>query len=128
MIGAANGLPTKVSSKERTDWHADATCCARRAGLSRFFPPSSKRGHWRAYCERCPVIDVCFWTAMVTEFESGYHNGIWGGTTAAQRRHIAGVVGTSIPTIRLEEVLATWERAFEDKVDKSPVPSDAAGQ
>ncbi len=70
------------------DWQQHALC--RGMDSSVFFSPSGERGtekrtrekKARAVCGRCPVIEVCAWTAM-----SGPEPyGVWGGMSEGERR------------------------------------------
>jgi hypothetical protein len=88
-------------------WMTDAAC--RGVGIGEFFAPD---GRGRRWCRCCPVAECCFWWAMVTEWETGFRFGIWGGATPAVRAQVAGVVGGVGARDRLADALAQWaERA-----------------
>ncbi|WP_267885798.1 WhiB family transcriptional regulator, partial [Streptomyces sp. NRRL S-1896] len=50
----------------------------------------------RAICRRCPVIIACRTWAL----DHGEDDGIWGATTAAQRRAIRRAMTEPIPVVR----------------------------
>ncbi|MEU0336727.1 WhiB family transcriptional regulator [Streptomyces sp. NPDC006193] len=70
------------------DWRDEAACAGEDPEL--FFPlsdsvaPDSQASSARAICRRCPVLLPCRSWAI----EHGEDDGIWGATTAAQRRAI----------------------------------------
>jgi hypothetical protein len=86
-----------------TAWMADAAC--RGVGAAEFFGPGASGWRW---CRRCAVAECCFWWAILTESETGYRFGIWGGATPAVRAKVAGVVGTAWARDRLADALAQW--------------------
>jgi hypothetical protein len=88
-------------------WWIDQAAC-RGLGPQEFFGPSAGGVRW---CRRCPVIDCCFWTAMVAEFEDGLRFGIWGGATPATRERVAAVVGSVWARTRLDQALGHWAAA-----------------
>lgn len=57
------------------------------------------------FCESCPVLDVCLWTALVEEEldQGGYRFGFRGGLSARRRALLHGVVGVggARPPLRL---------------------------
>jgi WhiB family redox-sensing transcriptional regulator len=68
------------------DWRESAACRTEDPEL--FFPlgeegPSRRQiERARAVCRRCPVVPACTdWALLNTE-----RDGVWGGTTAAERR------------------------------------------
>ncbi|MFF8867991.1 WhiB family transcriptional regulator [Streptomyces sp. NPDC015139] len=71
-----------------SDWRDQAACVGEDPEI--FFPlsdlaaPHAEATLARAICRRCPVIIACRTWAL----EHGEDDGIWGATTAAQRRAI----------------------------------------
>lgn len=71
-----------------SDWRDQAACVGEDPEI--FFPlsdlalPGAEATLARAICRRCPVIVVCRTWAL----DHGEDDGIWGATTAAQRRAI----------------------------------------
>lgn len=66
-------------------WYEDAAC--KDADVNIFFPDESRARttiQALAYCTQCPVREQCYREAV--DFNIQY--GIWGGTTATQRRII----------------------------------------
>lgn len=101
-------------------WWGDAACVG--ADLEWFFGAPAKRGRWRRCCPGCPVVEVCFWSAMVEEAEGEvpYRFGVRGGTTPGLRAQIAAVVGPKVPKIRLVEALGEWS-------NRRTLPASAGG-
>ncbi|CAL9337204.1 WhiB family transcriptional regulator [Streptomyces sp. enrichment culture] len=70
------------------DWRDEAACVGEDPEI--FFPlsdsaaPGSEASLARAICRRCPVLLDCRTWAI----ERGEDDGIWGATTAAQRRAV----------------------------------------
>ncbi|MEV7246182.1 WhiB family transcriptional regulator [Streptomyces sp. NPDC093248] len=73
---------------ERSDWRDQAACIGEDPEV--FFPladfsaPGTEASLARAICRRCPVIIACRTWAI----DQGEDDGIWGATTAVQRRAI----------------------------------------
>ncbi len=72
-------------------------------------------GHRQAQlvCRRCPVAEICLWSAMVGEAPTPYRYGVWGGTRPRQRHELAEALGH--PAVgeylrRLEAALDAWQR------------------
>lgn len=77
-----------IASKPATcaNWRDAAACRGSDPGLFHGSQPLRAR----AICARCPVAEVCLWTAMVDEAANPpYRYGVWAGTTPARRERIA---------------------------------------
>jgi hypothetical protein len=85
------------------DWMVDAACAG--VGAGEFYGPDA-RGEW--WCRRCPVSEVCFWWAVVVEFDAGYHFGVWGGAAPAVREQVGQVAGMAWARARLVDALCEW--------------------
>lgn len=96
---------TGGAAPEGADWSVwmDGAAC-RGAGTGEFFGPGMATGQKRCRC--CPVIEVCFWWAIVAEADLGYHFGVWGGASPAVRAQVASVTG--VPCARLGAAAADW--------------------
>ena len=80
-------LPTLADLIDRPAWMSRAAC--RGHDQAAFFPErGEKLDVARAICASCPVVDECraFATADVNL------SGVWGGTSAKQRRQVLRVV------------------------------------
>jgi WhiB family redox-sensing transcriptional regulator len=78
-LPAATGLPDQ-------SW-ADQALCAQ-TDPDVWFPPIGGRNDAaKAICAACPVTAECLAYAL----ESGQEEGIWGGTSAVERRHLREV-------------------------------------
>jgi hypothetical protein len=88
-------------------WMEHAAC--RGVGASEFFGTAAAPGRER--CRRCPVIDTCFWWAIVAESDLGYRCGIWGGATPAVRAQVAWVIGVDHARSRFTASAAQWAQA-----------------
>lgn len=60
-------------------WTRDGKCNVKQINPAWFFDPILE-DEAAAYCEGCPVINLCFAFAVI-----GKEKGVWGGTTEAQR-------------------------------------------
>ncbi|MER6627991.1 WhiB family transcriptional regulator [Streptomyces sp. NPDC000987] len=87
------------ATRAHSDWRDRAACVGEDPEL--FFPLSDsaafagEESPARALCRRCPVVIACRDWAI----DHGEDHGIWGATTAAQRRAIRRAVReTSPPT------------------------------
>jgi len=90
-------------------WRDQAAC--RGVEVAEFFGGRRARARGVARCRVCPVAEVCFWFAVVTEAETGYRFGIWGGASPAVRAQVAWVTGSDHARVRLSTVLAEWAQA-----------------
>jgi WhiB family redox-sensing transcriptional regulator len=76
----------RSTGAERTDWRYRAAC--RRVDPELFFPVSASGASLpqieaaRRVCGRCAVLTSCLRWAL----DTGQDSGIWGGTTAEERR------------------------------------------
>ena len=84
-------------------WTAHAAC--RGVGPDEFFGAG---GRGRRRCRVCPVVEVCFWWAVVAESDLGYRFGIWGGAPPAVRANVARVTGVDYARARLAAAVAEW--------------------
>ena len=73
------------------DWQRVAACRGSDPSLFHGTPT----GHHRAQlvCRRCPVAEICLWSAMVDEAPTPYRYGVWGGTRPRQRHELAEALG-----------------------------------
>lgn len=70
------------------DWYDYAPCLG---ADHLFFPPKSQRNFAtkaKAICAECPFREPCLEIAM-TDSLVRHGSGIWGGTTAEERQHLA---------------------------------------
>lgn len=81
------------------DWHDRAACAG--MGIDIFFGSTSRCCQWKTVCGSCPVVDVCFWSAMAAERGTGERFGVCGGTTATTRTRVGLVVGQGLAGERL---------------------------
>ncbi|MFD9394014.1 WhiB family transcriptional regulator [Streptomyces sp. NPDC060000] len=94
MTGACCGQPAT------SDWRDQAACVGEDPEI--FFPlsdiaaPGTEASLARAVCRRCAVLIPCRDWAL----EHGEDDGIWGATTAAQRRTIRRATIEPTPAIR----------------------------
>jgi transcription factor WhiB len=110
-------------------WMEHAAC--RGVGASEFFGPAAVG---RKRCRACPVIEICFWWAIVAESDLAYRSGIWGGASPAVRAQVAWVTGVDYARSRFAACAAQWahgcrvtrlnQRRPEMKIPNgSPVPT-----
>ncbi|MFF3890384.1 WhiB family transcriptional regulator [Streptomyces sp. NPDC001914] len=85
------------ASQSDSNWRGKAACVGEDPEL--FFPLSdspaaeSSASQARAVCRRCPVLLLCRAWAI----DQGEDDGIWGATTASQRRAIRRASLESLP-------------------------------
>lgn len=107
-------------------WQDSAAC----SGVARevFFAPLIKEGRWRQFCSACPVVDACFWAAMVEEEgdDSGYRFGVRGGATPSVRRKVAEVTFAGYARKRLGLALDAWRKS-QAACDGAASPTADAG-
>jgi len=84
----ASSAALQLSSSPDHAWRNDAACLDEDPEL--FFPEGESERYQRQIesalevCATCPVVDECLSYAL----EADQRTGIWGGTTAEQRRRI----------------------------------------
>lgn len=86
---APDGLAAllEVIASSRPAWHARAACADAGADLALFFPErQDPTGPARALCGSCPVADDCLAEAL--RYSERDCPGIWGGTSARERRQL----------------------------------------
>jgi WhiB family redox-sensing transcriptional regulator len=78
-------------------WTERAACAGE--DLNMFFPdtPNNRASAAKAVCKTCPVINDCLRFAL-----ENYEQGVWGGTTDNQRRHLRRGLGIERPKVRPE--------------------------
>ncbi|GGW55048.1 hypothetical protein GCM10010503_35050 [Streptomyces lucensis JCM 4490] len=109
-------MPGPSERPEPADWRDHAACVGE--DLDIFFPlsgfstPGAEASPALAVCRRCPVILPCRTWAI----DHGEDDGIWGATTAAQRRAIRRATGRTGPEARP----AARRRSGEPLDDSSP--------
>ncbi|MER6473174.1 WhiB family transcriptional regulator [Streptomyces collinus] len=90
---SSSGHPTK------SNWRHQAACVGEDPEI--FFPlvdlpaPGTEASLARSVCRRCPVIIACRTWAL----DHGEDDGIWGATTAAQRRAIRRATTDPVPVM-----------------------------
>jgi hypothetical protein len=99
-VGDKAGAPDAPGGRA---WSDDAAC--RGMGTSEFFGTAARGQRW---CRRCPVLECCFWWAIVAESDAAYRFGIWGGATPALRDQVAGVTGAGYARARLAAAARQW--------------------
>jgi WhiB family redox-sensing transcriptional regulator len=77
---------------ERPAWHRSARCAVKSVGLDVFFPRQGQSLEpARGICAGCPVKSECLAAAL--EVATVYDSGVWGGTSAKQRKQLRREVG-----------------------------------
>lgn len=71
----------------------------------------------RELCAGCVAAEPCLWAAMALEQTLGYRYGVWGGTTARRRQHVADSLPADVDyTAWYQTVVTGWA---EDHLDRS---------
>lgn len=106
----AGGCPTGTAGRAGAfdplawqGWMADAAC--RGVGFDELFGAGAGGRRW---CRRPPVVEVCFWWAVLAECNAGYHFGIWGGASPGVRKQVGQVAGIGWARARLLDALEDW--------------------
>ncbi len=69
------------------EWWRSAACRGSDPALFHGTPTAHRQA--QDLCRRCPVSEICLWSAMVEEAPTPYRYGVWGGLTAPQRHRLA---------------------------------------
>ncbi len=69
------------------EWQGSAAC--RGSDPTLFHGTAYAHRRAQLLCRRCPVAEICLWSAMVDEAPTPYRYGVWGGLTAPQRHRLA---------------------------------------
>lgn len=88
-------------------------------GPAEFFGEGARGERW---CRRCPVIELCFWWAVVAEAAVGLHFGIWGGAGPAVRQQVLAVTGAGPARACLDVALSEWAQRRSAAAAKSSAP------
>lgn len=97
------------------DWSDDAACLSVDPEI--FFPPGEGQTAWpridkaKSICETCPVLELCLEFALRTNAQYG----IWGGTTAGERKRIRKLEGRPSVGRSLVVVRPLWQREAADE-------------
>lgn len=108
-----------LASLPRDDqgWREAGAC--RGTGPEEFFGDRAQQERAKVRCRVCPVIEVCFWWAVVTEWD-GYHVGVFGGAGPRLRSAVSRDLTLRDAKARLEGALIGWRAAsgapMEDRV------------
>ncbi len=95
-------------------WMKEAAC--RGASLSEFFGKGASRQRGRARCQACPVAEICFWWAVVAEWEAGYHFGLWGGASPVIRAEVTEATTLGHARSRLAAALCDWVEGLDQSL------------
>ena len=104
------GLDTDAPSRPPApEWQLSGACRGSDPTLFHGTPAGHRRA--QLLCRRCPVSEICLWSAMVDEEPTPYRYGVWGGLTPAQRHRLATELGH--PAVgeylqRLQTAVEAW--------------------
>ena len=76
------------------EWWRSAACRGSDPTLFHGTPAAHRQA--QALCRRCPVSEICLWSAMAAEAPTPYRYGVWGGLTAPQRHRLAAEVAQQL--------------------------------
>ena len=116
-------LATASPTTDLRIWQDDAVCAGQTALMyDRIHDPAA-----RALCRRCPVAEVCLWSAMSAESTEEYRYGLAGGLGPMQRERLGGTLSRVDIDQRLAQALAGWRAppAPAPVVDTTPTPKAA---
>ncbi len=87
-----DGLAPSASFRPpKPEWWRSAACRGSDPALFHSTPAAHRQA--QLICRRCPVAEICLWSAMVDEAPTPYRYGVWGATTPADRARIATELG-----------------------------------
>ncbi|MGH9156978.1 MAG: WhiB family transcriptional regulator [Acidimicrobiales bacterium] len=82
------GLDTNASFRPTApEWQRFAACRGSDPALFHGTPTAHRQA--QLLCRRCPVSEICLWSAMAAEAPTPYRYGVWGGLTAPRRHRLA---------------------------------------
>ncbi|MDQ6727829.1 MAG: WhiB family transcriptional regulator [Actinomycetota bacterium] len=73
------------------EWQRFAACRGSDPALFHGTPATHRKA--QLLCRRCPVAEICLWSAMVAEAPTPYRYGVWGATAPRQRHELAEALG-----------------------------------
>jgi hypothetical protein len=96
----------------RPEWWRFAACRGSDPGLFHGTPAAHRQA--QLLCRRCPVAEICLWSAMVAEAPTPYRYGVWGALTGPQRHRLDSELGH--PAVgeylaRLHAAVEAWQDA-----------------
>jgi Transcription factor WhiB len=91
------------SARVAAHWRADASCRGLDPDL--FHGRLDQMRQAQRVCARCPVAEICLWTALLLE-DPLYRNGVFGGLLPGQRRQLAELCDSRQAAELLEPELA----------------------
>ena len=102
------GLAPNASFRPpRPEWWRSAACRGSDPGLFHGTPATHRQA--QLLCRRCPVAEICLWSAMVAEAPTPYRYGVWGGRTGPQRHELDAALGHPAVGEYLTRLLAAVE-------------------
>ena len=76
------------------EWWRSAACRGSDPTLFHGTPAAHRQA--QLLCRRCPVSEICLWSAMADEAPTPYRYGVWGGLTAPQRHRLAAQLAAEL--------------------------------
>lgn len=96
-----------LSAQKSRDWQRDALCA--QADPDAWFPEQSNPAPAQVFtvCGRCPVRRSCLAAALLRHEE-----GVWAGTTEADRRHLYGLLKADVSANRVLDAALASQSLF----------------
>ena len=96
-----------LTAQRSRGWQRDALCA--QADPDAWFPEPSNPAPPQVYtvCGRCPVRRSCLAAALLRHEE-----GVWAGTTEADRRHLYGLLKADVPVNRVLDAALASQSLF----------------
>ncbi len=106
--GLALSAPLRPPKPDKPEWWRSAACRGSDPAIFHSTPVAHRQA--QAVCRRCPVADICLWSAMVDEAPTPYRYGVWGGLTPPQRHALAAELAEQFAADGLDERLVPGRR------------------
>lgn len=114
-----------TSSVMRASWRDDALCAV--------IPETFAAASWQeqcGWCASCPVVEVCFWAALIEErgfrVTAGNPPGVRGGVEGGRRRFILGELDDAQLAARYDAALADYRHAVAERVSRSAAEGESS--
>ena len=105
-------VPDTLLRPPAPEWQRFAACRGSDPTLFHGTPSAHRRA--QLLCRRCPVAEICLWSAMVAEAPTPYRYGVWGALTAPDRHRLdteLGHPGVGEYLARLAAAVEAWQDA-----------------
>ena len=110
------------------EWWRSAACRASDPALFHGTPAGHRQA--QVLCRRCPVAEICLWSAMADEAPTPYRYGVWGGLIAPQRHRLAAQLAGHLEPDQLADAgpgAGEYLQRLQDALDAWQITRTAQG-